>query len=61
MTDGFEKYGVVADDEKTKTAGTQVCESCGKAFETGDWERDLTVLQPRCPHCGSTKNFEKRS
>lgn len=52
----MEKFGVELDDEKTKQAGfTITCESCGKSFEPkgiSGW--------PRCPHCGSTKQFEKR-
>lgn len=51
----MEKYGVEIDQEKTKSAALDtVCESCGQAFSA-----DL-VTDGRCPHCGSTKNFEKR-
>jgi predicted amidophosphoribosyltransferase len=49
-----EKLGVVIDDEKTKLgAGAQFCMSCGKKFE-------ISPGMSRCPHCGSTMNFEAR-
>lgn len=52
----MDKYSVELDEEKTKQSSSrQVCESCGKDFGI--------IMLPQdghCPHCGSTKNFEKR-
>jgi DNA-directed RNA polymerase subunit RPC12/RpoP len=54
----MDKFGVVLDDEKTKQSGLGVkCESCGK--EIPHLVTQSQPQPPRCPHCGSTKNFEK--
>jgi uncharacterized Zn finger protein (UPF0148 family) len=49
----MEKYGVVLDDEKSKTAGSsKTCPKCGRALDTIEG-------QPWCPVDG-TEPFEKR-
>jgi predicted Zn-ribbon and HTH transcriptional regulator len=54
----MEKLGVEMDDEKTKQASREmVCESCGKSFK---FDPAVVSEVQRCPHCFSTKNFEKR-
>lgn len=47
----MEKYAVVLDDEKVKTANAgRLCPSCGSNIDTPKY----------CPNCG-TKPFEKQS
>lgn len=55
----MDKYGVVTDDEKTKTAGTtEKCPQCG-----GPINRSKRLTEeygtPWCEKCG-TEPFEKR-
>lgn len=51
----MDKYGVVVDDEKIKTAGPKICPTCkkemGRRTDTWDWQ---------CSECGSTEHAEKR-
>lgn len=53
----MEKYGVVLDDEKTKTSSVdERCPKCGGPIEYG------AIIQkgfPYCPKCG-TEPFEKK-
>jgi hypothetical protein len=52
----MEKYSVVIDDEKTKTASEgKTCPKCGRALGT----KDLNPPIPHCFNCG-TEPFEKR-
>lgn len=55
----MEKYGVVIDTEKTKTA-SQVgrCPSCNRELGV-IWDDDGESV-PCCPHCGTTEPFEKK-
>jgi uncharacterized Zn finger protein (UPF0148 family) len=49
----MDKYAVVLDDEKTKTAGTDnTCPKCGRTVE------HMNDGFPHCPNCG-TAPFEK--
>lgn len=49
----MDKYGVVVDDDHTKTAGKDPkCPECGSPVDTSG-------NVPRCPKCG-TKPFEKK-
>ncbi len=53
----MEKYAVVIDDEKTKTASTEnKCPKCGK--DLSDQIRKSNIAW-YCPNCG-TEPFEKR-
>jgi uncharacterized Zn finger protein (UPF0148 family) len=53
----MDKYSVVLDDEKTKTAGkSHKCPQCGTDLPSKDG--DVTPPQ-YCPNCG-TEPFEKR-
>lgn len=55
----MEKYAVVLDDEKTKTAGTDKrCPKCGTDLFMDIHARDEDP--PRCKKCGSTEYYEKK-
>lgn len=57
----MEKYNVVIDDEKTKTASTsKTCPDCGRELPGQGPNKNGDVLPPWfCSNCG-TKPFEKR-
>ena len=53
----MDKYGVVLDEEKTKTAGTdEKCPKCGSALGFG---KMIAKEFPFCPKCG-TEPWEKK-
>lgn len=57
----MEKYGVVTDDEKTKTAGTEKkCPKCGTVLSVSAYASGELQSPPwYCPKCG-TEPFEKK-
>lgn len=57
----MEKYGVVLDDEKVKTAGSdKTCPTCGTPLASTAYAQGEIVSPPwYCPKCG-TKPFEKQ-
>lgn len=59
----MEKYAVVIDDEKTKTASTDnTCPKCGTRVGVQTLKQTFTrtgPFIPHCPNCG-TEPFEKR-
>ncbi len=57
----MEKFGVVIDDEKVKTADSdKKCPECGTSLSSTAYGGGEVVSPPwYCPKCG-TKPFEKR-
>jgi ribosomal protein S27AE len=56
-----EKYGVVIDDEKVKTSGSEkTCPKCGTPLTVTAYNQGQSVSPPwYCPKCG-TEPWEKK-